>query len=124
MGDIKAGAASARDAVELDPESATAANSLAWLLATQGEASDADEAVRWAEKAVVLSGGVDASHHDTLAAAYAADGQFARAVETAQKALSLARAERRLPLVNGIQQRLKQYQNGQPCRAIDDLEME
>lgn len=123
MGDFGAGAACARRAVELDPESATAANGLAWMLATLGGATDADEAIRWAEKAVELSGGVDASHYDTLAAAYAAAGQYDKAVATALKALELARAERRLPLINSIQKRLELYRNGQPCRAIDEMDL-
>ena len=123
MGNLSGGLQSARRAVDADPFSATAANSLAWLLATQSGADEAEDAILWAEKAVDLGGGVDASHYDTLAAAYAAAGRFERAVETAQRALELARMERRLPLISGIQQRLKLYQNRQPCRAADAMDL-
>ena len=67
--------------------------SLAWLLATAPEAAlrDADQAIRLAERAAELTGRRDASALDVLAAAYAAAGQFDRAVDTAQRRSSSSR---------------------------------
>ncbi len=48
-----------------------------------------------------------------LAAAYAANGQFDNAVETAQKALSLASSAGQNTVAANIQKRLTLYQNEQ-----------
>ena len=67
---------------------------LAWLLATSPDPSvrNGEEAVQLAESAKG-STPENAEALDTLGAAYAEDGQFARAAATARHALELAQAQ-------------------------------
>jgi tetratricopeptide (TPR) repeat protein len=83
-----------RRAIEIEPGRTSAALGMSWLLAT---ASDA--AIRNAAEAVKLAEGArgpapeNAEALDTLAAAYAEDGQFVRATSTEAQALQLAAAQ-------------------------------
>ena len=79
-----------RRALELRPEFATAANNLAWTLATCH-----DPTIRNPAEAIHLIQDVALASSepwllDTLAAAYAAAGHFDRAVATASRAATLA----------------------------------
>jgi len=76
-------------ALELDPNCTEARNSLAWLLATCKDASfrDGKRALELALKAAEQAGSAWYTL-DTLAAAYAADGQFELAVKTQEKAIT------------------------------------
>ena len=51
---------------------------------------------------------------DTLAATYAAAGDFSGAIETAKKAVQLAESSGKSSLVKEIQSRIELYQNQQP----------
>jgi Tfp pilus assembly protein PilF len=79
------------EAIQLKPDWAHPANSLAWLLATHYEAEfrNPDEAIRLAEIACQLTTYEDPALLDTLAAAYAAAGNFTKAIDLAEKALRL-----------------------------------
>ena len=90
-GDFAGASGQFRQAVQLKPDWTPAVASLAWLLATAPDAMlrDADEAIRLAERAADLTGRTDASALDVLAAAYAAAGQFDRAVALSDAALAL-----------------------------------
>src|SRR5260370_21042582 len=70
---------------------------LGWLLATWGDPSvrNGERAVEVAARAELLSGGEDPLILHTLAAAYAENGQFSQAVETAQRALQLAEQQKK-----------------------------
>ena len=105
-----------REAVRLEPQSVSALRSLAWLLATDSGAtvSEAAEAVSFAEKAAQLTDYNDVRALDTLAAAYAAVGQFDRAVETAEAALLLLADSAQDGMVSDISQRLQRYRKGKP----------
>ncbi len=90
-------------------------NALAWLLATcvHPELRDGASAVRFAEEAVAASNRKDAYVLDTLAAAYAEAGQFAKAVSAQQEAIAL------LPdgkMKEDLTVRLKLYQSNSPYR--------
>jgi cellulose synthase operon protein C len=74
-----------RLAYERDAGNALAANNIAWLMVKQKKAG----AVPLAEKAVALAP-TSASARDTLAEAQAAEGQLAKAIETARQATLLA----------------------------------
>lgn len=73
--------------VRVQPDNAIAANDLAWLLATSPDESlrDGDKAIDLAKRAIATS--PDPIFLRTLAAAYAEKGDFARAIETAEKAV-------------------------------------
>ena len=90
-GDLSEAAGQFREALQLKPDWIPAVASLAWLLATAPDAAlrDANQAIRFAEQAADLTRRQDASALDVLAAAYAAAGQFDRAVAVSQAALEM-----------------------------------
>jgi tetratricopeptide (TPR) repeat protein len=99
-------------AVELAPQSPQAFNDAAWLVATcpQEQIRDGKRAVQYATHACELTSYKNGEFIDTLAAAYAADGQYPHAVKAQQQALTL------LPqaVQADARERLKLYQSGQP----------
>jgi len=101
-------------ALRIKPDFAEAYNNLAWLLGTHtpAEGGDAVRAVDVAQRACELTGNRRAGYLDTLAAAYAAAGQFREAVATAQKAIDLARAAGQPKLVGEYEARLELYRSG------------
>lgn len=90
---------------------------LAWLLSTssQKELRNGEEAVDLAERCREADP-KDARSFDVLAAAYAETGDFARAVETAARALSLASREGQTALQQQIEMRLRPYRSGRAYR--------
>ena len=84
-----------QDALALQPDNGNAASNLAWVFATCPEASirDGTRAVELGEKALRLSGGKIPMIHRVLAAAYAEDGRFSEAIETAQRGAELANTQ-------------------------------
>ena len=107
-----------RAAVKSEPERVEAVNNLAWLLATASGASPAqyEEALRYALRAVELLKSRPASALDTLAAAYAANGQFGEAIQTAEQALRQAQADGESGLAGQIARRLATYRLNLPWR--------
>ena len=103
------------EAVKLDPKNAEAVNSLAWLEATCPDERyrDGKNAVANALYAVQLCGGKDAECADTLAAAYAQSGDFAKAREWETKAIGLTVDEKRK---QEYRLRLELYKRGKPYR--------
>ena len=101
-----------RRVLELKPDSVSCLNNLAWILATakQEQVRDPSQAVRLAQKACGLTSSGDYNCLDTLGAAYAAAHQFEKAVETAQKALALARAANQADVVQDVTKKLQLYQ--------------
>ena len=78
---------------------------------------DGAEAVRLAERASEL---VEHKHPvflDTLAAAYAEAGEFAKAVETAERVLQIAVAAGETEVAVDIRKRLDLYKAGKPYRV-------
>ena len=92
---------------------------LAWVRATASDPAlrDSLEAVRLGERAAELTGRKDPSVLDILAAAYAAAGQFDRAIDAAQAAVSLATASQSPAAVDQIRARLALYQQHVPYRS-------
>jgi hypothetical protein len=93
-------------------------NNLAWLLATVGDTSsqDANKAIKFAERACELTTYNQPDLLDTLAAAYAAGGNFPMAIKTAEKALKLAEDVNEEDLVKSIRERLNLYKSNQSYR--------
>ena len=106
-------------ALALNPNLARALIELAWLRATASESRlrDAVEAIALSRRAMSLVGADHPVVLDTLAAAYASDGRFDEAIETARQAADRARAtpgfeSRAAP----IEQRVGLYLVFQPYR--------
>ena len=105
-------------ALEISPQSVSALNNLAWLLATSSNGSlrNGTRAVQFAQKADQLSAGANAVVLRTLAAAYAEAGQFGKAIESAQTAIQLAQSQRAESLISELQQQIALYELGLPYR--------
>ena len=88
-------------------------NHLAWRLATCADPKvrDGQSALDYAEKAVAATKRKNAAHLNTLAAAYAEDGQFAKAVAVQQEAIALLKMEKER---KDYASRLRLYQAGAP----------
>lgn len=79
-----------REAIKLYPESASARNNYAWLIATvdfEGRRNLIRDALEEARRAVNLVG--NANHLDTLACVYALDRRFSEAIATERRAILL-----------------------------------
>jgi Flp pilus assembly protein TadD len=107
-----------RIVLRLDPNHVPVLNQTAWALATSREASlrDGAGAVRFAERAVQLSGGRNPAILDTLAAAYAEAGRFPEAVEITNRNLALAAQQNNGRLAEALQARIALYEAKTPFR--------
>ncbi|MBX3422688.1 MAG: tetratricopeptide repeat protein [Pirellulaceae bacterium] len=125
QGDVEGAIAHYRTAVSLDSHLVMAANNLAWLLATDArpEIRSGAEAVALAESNIreILQDPAKMSSQDqaiglldTLAAAYAAVGRFADAVDAVQTALSQAEQAGAPVLVESLKSRLELYAASKP----------
>jgi tetratricopeptide (TPR) repeat protein len=116
MGKTKAAVENYYRILKREPDRIELLNDLARILAV---AEDADvhnptDAVKFAQRACELTKYKQPEKLDTLAAAYAAAGNFAEAIKTADKALELAQSSRQDKLVEQIQKHLQLYKAGQP----------
>ena len=99
------------------PDDIVLLNNAAWLLATlPAPPAPAAEALRLARHAANLAVAPHPGILDTLAAAQAANGDFATARETARQALDLARANGDKAMAEDIARRLEQYRQEHPWR--------
>ena len=100
---------------QLNPkQTEQALNSLAWFLATCPETSvrNGKQAVQNATRACELSEWKNAAYIDTLAAAHAEAGAFDQAVKFQRQVIQMAEGPNR----QGMQERLKLYQQHKPYR--------
>ena len=105
--------------LQLKPDDLEVLNNLAWLLATAEDTrfQNPNDAVKFAQRACELAEPANQlAFLDTLAAAYAAAGNFPEAVKTAERAIKSAEAAGKKDLVLEIQKRLELYKAGQPYR--------
>jgi tetratricopeptide (TPR) repeat protein len=106
-------------AISLKPELVRSANNLAWLLATSAPPiRDGVRAVEIAEQICSAAANPTASQLDTLAAAYAATGQFDKAVAAAKEAIRSADATQDEALKQRIESRLELYRAKQPFYEV------
>jgi len=107
-----------RKAHSIDLSRTSSMLGLAWILATAPDASvrNGKEALQWARNASGLVPADDPGARDTLAAAYAEDGQFSNAIRSETEALSLAKAKGNSELATAIGVRLKLYKADKPYR--------
>ena len=103
-------------ALELDPSWAPPYHGIAWMMATSRDNRfrNARTALEMAEKAVSLDR--NANHLDTLAAAFAQNGQFRKAVKAEKEALALLKGESGKDWRKAFERRLKSYRAGRPWR--------
>jgi superkiller protein 3 len=115
-GRVADAAAQFEEALQIEPANPAIANNLAWLLATDPDASvrNGAKAVELAERANQNSHGGNPFVLCTLAAAYAEAGRFSDAVQAAQHALQLAGAGSNTALASQIESELKLYRAGRP----------
>jgi len=106
-------------ALEISPNNTNAMNNLALLLATHPHDSlrNKARAIELAERACNITNHQAPGLLDTLATTYAQAGRFAEAVETATKALNLAKLQKKSAVqIEQIRLRLEQYKAGRPFR--------
>jgi len=115
----------AREAVEewqkvlaIQPDNGNAMSNLAWVFATSPDDSlrDGAKAVQLAEQAMRISGGRIPIIFRTLAAAYAENGRFSEAIQTAQRGIELANSRGNSGLATELQSNIVLYQERQPLR--------
>lgn len=96
--------------ISVRPDTPQALNGLAWILATtpQSAIANADQAVKFADRASELTGYQNPVYLDTLAVTHAAAGNFQEAVQWAQKALTLVR-EKQTP---DLEEQIKSHIDG------------
>ncbi|WP_197440862.1 tetratricopeptide repeat protein [Thalassoglobus neptunius] len=106
-------------ALTVDQESPAAQNDFAWMLATcpDSEFRKPKRAIELALSANRSTEYRDPGFIDTLAAAYAADGQFEKAIQTCQTAIELMEDEEEL---EELKTRIQSYRESQPY--IESLE--
>lgn len=117
LGNIKQAVKYWREALKLNPRDIKTLNNLAWTLATDADETirNPKEAVNYAERISSLVGSYQQPLFlDTLAAAYAADGNFPKAVETAKEGIKLAESADKRESAEEIRSRLELYKSGQP----------
>ena len=107
-----------RRAIELDPQKITDKlyNNLAWIQATNPSITtrDVDEAVEFAKRVCERTNFNNPYALDTLAVAYAAAGNFQKALETDRKAQRIASSANHTRLVQKIDARLKLFARSKP----------
>jgi tetratricopeptide (TPR) repeat protein len=107
-----------QEALATEPENGNAASNLAWVFATCPEDSirDGTRAIELGERALRVSGGKIPMIYKVLAAAYAENGRFVNAIETAQRGADLATIQGNPALAAELQSNLSLYQSGRPLR--------
>jgi tetratricopeptide (TPR) repeat protein len=118
MGHLPEAIGQYRQAVRLSPRRGDLRCNLAWLMATHNPADPGAraEAVALAESACQLAGRREAKPLAVLAAAYAADGRFPDAVNTARRALLLAQNQHQAAMAQAIDTQLAAYRASRPFR--------
>ncbi len=107
-----------QEVLALQPENGNAASNLAWVFATCTDDSirDGTRAAELGEKALRISGGKIPMIYKVLAAAYAENGRFADAVETAQRGAKLATSQGNSPLAAELESNIALYHSGRQLR--------
>lgn len=112
-----------REAVRLKPNHPEILRSIAWVLVVNSDANA--ESKQWsihlAEQALKLTNFENVAILDTLAAAYAAVGQFDNATLVANKAFALASTDSEYEFANQIQRRLELYKQAKPYHEESPL---
>lgn len=113
---VRRSVASYKRILELEPDSVEVLNSLAWIQGASASdgISNPSEAVGLAKRACELTDYGEPEVLDTLAVAYAAAGDYTKAIEYAQKAIARAQAVNKTGLADRTSKRLGLYRNNRP----------
>jgi protein O-mannosyl-transferase len=106
-------------AIEAQPDLVEALTNLAWIFASSSDANirNGPKAVALAKKASQLTGDTSPVVLRTLAAAYASNKSFDKAIETSRRALQSAQEQRNSELTETIRREMSLYEVGLPYRA-------
>jgi beta-lactamase class A len=106
-----------RQAIAFRPDDPLMLDDLSWILATSTDDAirNPKDAVALADHAAELTGRKNPAVLDTLAAAYAAGGQYEQAAQAAREAFDLASAAK-APMSVEILKRLDLYRARKPFR--------
>jgi len=106
-------------AIEAQPDFFEALTNLAWIFASSSDANirNGPKAVELAEKASRLTGNTSPVVLRTLAAAYATNNSFDKALETSRRALQSVQEQRNSELAESIRREMSLYEVGLPYRA-------
>jgi Flp pilus assembly protein TadD len=103
--------------LELQPDNLKAYCNLVWVFATFPDgAIRGAKAVALGERALQLSGQTDPRIYRLLAAAYAENRQFDKAIETAQRGSELATKQRNYAAANALELNIDLYRKSLPLR--------
>ena len=118
-GDAKAAELKYREILTKHAGSSSVKNNLAYLLATTPDDSvrNGEEALALAREVVGTTKSENPAILNTLAAAQAASGDFASAIQSIDRALALARATGRDRLIESLREKRALYAAGQPFRS-------
>ena len=104
-------------ALEINPQYVQARANLAWALATSPQTPILKAlAVKLAQQANQLTGGANPTVLHILAAAYAQNGKFPEAVDTAERSLQLAMDQNNTALAEALRTEIDLYEKGFPYR--------
>jgi tetratricopeptide (TPR) repeat protein len=122
FGDYEAALSSYNEALSLEPNRPSILNERAWMLATAPDDNVRDglQAITDALAAIELAPRSPAII-DTLAAAYAENGEFENAVEAQQRAIDVLQAGDKESIAD-YQSRLDLYSQGMPYRHMSKVE--
>ena len=118
QGRVQEGVEEWQKVLSVEPDNGNAMSNLAWIFATSPDQSirNGSKAVSLADQAVRISRGRIAILFRTLAAAYAENGQFWDAIQTAQRGIALANSQGNSGLASELQANVALYQERQPLR--------
>ena len=118
-GDVQRAAAHLEKALTIDPGHMNAEVNLAWILATAPDDSTRNgaRAVQLAEDVARRAGHPNAIVLRTLAAAYAETREFTDAIQTAQQAVTIAKATGNDGLAADLERNIAAYRLNQPIRS-------
>jgi tetratricopeptide (TPR) repeat protein len=125
-GQTREGLACLGETLHVSPRFLPAIRDLAWFLATHPteEFRNPREAVLLAERAKTITRGHDASVLGTLAAAYACDGRYDKAANTAKEAVKLFTRLGDNNSTKQIEERLRLYEALRPYREDPRVQLE
>ena len=103
-------------AAEGDGSNLAVVNNLAWQLAANPSerVRDPKLALLWAQKANTMTKGSHPTILDTVAVAYAATGDFKKAIEVMEKGIGIAEAREEDAIANPMKKRLELFKAGKP----------